>query len=118
MLPEIFWIETHAPCGSRLRNEWSGRISRRECNLRLVVDALNILANRGLEVDDVVDVVWLVDDQSEVVRLLNTRRSSNVCLARRSGQTQKDSIKPLAVQFACSRLLPGQPPKYMLSETY
>jgi hypothetical protein len=107
MLPEILWVETHAPCGGWLGYERPGWISRRESNLRLVVNAFNILAHRGLEVDEVVDVVWLVDDKPEVVRLFNASRSSNVCLARCSSQTQKYPIKPLAVQFACSRLLPG-----------
>ena len=93
MLSKVFWIEPHAPCSSRLRNKRTGLVTRWKCNLRLVGDALNALANRGLEVDDVVDAVRGVDDQPEVVRCLNSRRSSNVRLAGRCGQAEEDSVE-------------------------
>ena len=81
------------------------------------IDFATIKESTGLEVDEIVDVVLRVLDQPEVVRFLNSRRSPNVRLARRSGQAKEDPVEPLAVQLARARPLPRKSPKHMLTKT-
>ena len=112
---EVLGGQSHAPVRRGLRNIRTSWISLREGNRIAVGVSLDVLADRRLEVHDVIGAVQGVRDQLKVVRVHYPICRADVCFARGPRQSEKDAFVPLAVESAGSRLLSQQYPNHMLS---